>query len=274
LTVFGITRHLTSPRPRRKGRWYPVEHDGRALSLVSVTTVIDGALAQSQLTDWRVNTACDDVIAQARGLYETLIPNTPLSPSSFELTLRRRIGDQWADKRIAEREANKGTRVHDLIQWHLEGELGVQKKPMPEHIPDSTQYAYDAWREWRSGVKIDILGIEQMVYSVTHQYAGRFDLYAVIDDKPTVCDWKTSKSIWPSHKIQLGAYALAAKERGMDVTWGRCVRLPKIPGETFNPDEHDCQIMPHALDALGEMFLWLRRLYEFLQNGDAPAGHE
>ena len=52
----------------------------------------------------------------------------------------------------------------------------------------------------------EVLEVEQQVYNTTYNYAGTFDLMAVIQGKTVILDWKSSAS--PAAEIQIGAYAL------------------------------------------------------------------
>jgi hypothetical protein len=54
--------------------------------------------------------------------------------------------------------------------------------------------------------------IETLVVNHDYKYAGRFDMLAMVDDIWTLCDLKTSKEAYDSHKLQLGGYYGALPE--------------------------------------------------------------
>jgi hypothetical protein len=89
------------------------------------------------------------------------------------------------------------------------------------------------------GDKVEILGVETIVGSIEHGYAGRYDLRVRITDPTEVAykwtpvrgpkfatlqpgeyliDLKTSKHVYLSHHRQLAAYELASVECGYDAT--------------------------------------------------------
>lgn len=266
MTVYGKTTSLPTP-PRieaKKPRIREIEHGGQTFSLPSVTTIIDGAVANPVLADWRVNTACEDIVNQARGLYESVV-NSPLTADQFELSLYRRLGSSWADKRIADREAQAGTRVHDLIEWQLRGELGQAQGPMPDHISDSTRNAFDSWLAWRQTVNLKPMILEAEVYSIDLMASGRFDLYAEVDGVARILDWKPLKNRkyppYHTYRIQLGGYSLLAKERGIaPIEGAMCVRLSKS-GVEYDATAYGLE----DLSEFEEQFRIARKLYRFLK---------
>ena len=237
MTVYPAKAALpVAPRiEAKKPRIRTIVHEGVSYQMPSVTTVLDGAVANPKLADWRVQTACEDIANQAEGLYTTIYRN-PIEPGAFLTSLYRRLGSSWADKRVSEREAGFGTAIHDLIEWHLKGEMGLQDKPMPEHISDSTKYAFDSWLQWRSTVTLKPIMLETEVYSVPLMTSGRLDIYAEVDGMLAILDWKPLKNKkyppYASYKLQLGGYSLLAKERGIAPIDGVvCVRLSKTKVE-------------------------------------------
>ena len=66
----------------------------------------------------------------------------------------------------------------------------------------------DALFKFFKEVQPDILGIEEKVYSVQYRFAGTYDLWAMIDNKHCLIDYKSSISI--EHiGLQLGGYSIA-----------------------------------------------------------------
>lgn len=266
MTVFGTKPSLpTAPRiEAKKPRIREIVHDGQTFSMPSVTTVIDGAVANPVLADWRVNTACQDIVNQAIGLYASVAHNDPMAPDAFEVSLYRRLGSSWGDKRIADREAGFGTRIHDLIEWHLKGEMGLSDSPMPDHISDSTKWGFESWLAWRETVQLKPIMLETEIYSVEHMTSGRMDIYALVNGKAMILDWKPLKNKkyppYKSYGLQLGGYSLLAAERGIVPIEGAiCVRLSKTQKE-YDATEYD----QAQLAELADYFIMARKMYRYL----------
>ena len=66
---------------------------------------------------------------------------------------------------------------------------------------------------------IDVLEVEQSIYSAMYQYAGTMDLHCRFKGRDTIIDWKSALS--PVAEIQVGGYAI---ERP-DAKWGLIVAL-------------------------------------------------
>ena len=107
-----------------------------------------------------------------------------------------------------------GTEVHAMIQEaFLNGETDYEGRSK-EAIK-----AYEGWEKWWDKLKPQVIGAEQVVFSVEYDYCGTFDALININDKVILVDWKTSnasrtapKGIYSDNFIQLGGYALAYEE--------------------------------------------------------------
>jgi len=59
----------------------------------------------------------------------------------------------------------------------------------------------------------DVIAVEQYLYSLKHNFAGQVDLiYRKSNGDIVLCDLKTSKSIYHTHKLQVAGYAEAYEE--------------------------------------------------------------
>lgn len=74
----------------------------------------------------------------------------------------------------------------------------------------------DAWKKFRFEMGVEIIGMEQQLYSTTHKYAGTFDRIAVIDGDSWLLDIKATASLSPAVGVQLAGYAglTTVKRRG------------------------------------------------------------
>jgi hypothetical protein len=115
-------------------------------------------------------------------------------------------------KEILHKQAGFGSTSHKIIEVFLnEGMVDMT------NYDDKYREMLDTFREWKSSynnAKIDIVveSTEQNLWSDEYNYAGKCDCIALIGDKRYLCDWKTSKDIYPEYILQLSAYFVAFKE--------------------------------------------------------------
>lgn len=267
MSKFPLQRYAPKPPhgDKPKGRVRIITHNGVEYPMPSVTTILDATLAKPELVDWRVNTACEDVILQSRSLYEASGPEK-MSGEAWESSLRRRIGDQWKDKRIAAKAANIGTSAHSMIQRHLKAEMGIPLDPLEGEPNDQSFAAFESWLRWRTSLAdFRPVKVETVTYSVDHMYSGQYDCLAMHNGRLTMFDWKTSKGLYLSFKIQMAAYCLAERERGTDgIARAVCVRVPKDGSDIGEKDIQELHSL--AIDGFSKDFVMLRQLYKMMQD--------
>ena len=78
-----------------------------------------------------------------------------------------------------------------------------------------------AIRKFFAEVKPVRFAVEKRVYSKLYQYAGTLDLFAKINNKYCLVDYKSSMSI-DRTGLQLGAYSLCMVN---SISWGFCVEI-------------------------------------------------
>src|SRR5262249_2687102 len=132
-----------------------------------------------------------------------------------------------AADREKQRAATIGTAVHAGIEWHLRRAVGDNPGPAPA-VPDAAVWAVESWKDWAKTVALQPLVIERTVYCIRCGYAGTLDLYARVEDRLTVIDWKTGRAIYPEAFLQNVAYRHAARQQGLPSEQGLIVRLPKL----------------------------------------------
>ena len=69
-----------------------------------------------------------------------------------------------------------------------------------------------AWAEAR---QVQSIQREFVVFNDKDGYAGTVDGIFMIDGEPWIVDFKSSKSIWPEHKMQISSYKHALMAMGM-----------------------------------------------------------
>ena len=88
---------------------------------------------------------------------------------------------------------------------------------------------------------IEVLEVEQPIYSTSYMYAGTMDLHCLFKGRDTVLDWKSALS--PVAEIQAGGYAIERPK----ARWGMVVALKE-----------------NGRYQAGEMFRLERRKQEFM----------
>jgi hypothetical protein len=128
---------------------------------------------------------------------------------------------KWlADKGWNEAEAlkvaagNKGSRVHRAIEQLNRGEtISHDTKVLDTDTGEERELTADEYEavisyvNWFKATKPKILQAEFVVCNEMHGFAGTVDIEAEINGEKYIVDIKTSADIWPSHEIQISAYA-------------------------------------------------------------------
>jgi hypothetical protein len=119
--------------------------------------------------------------------------------------------------------ADIGQEAHAAVEAHLRGEA------IPD-LSDKAQNCFFSWVKWWEASGLTVVGIETVVHSTKHEYAGRIDVLAEKKGKQYVIDWKTGKDIYAEAHLQNIAYRGALAEMGFKTHGGAMVLLPKEGG--------------------------------------------
>jgi predicted RecB family nuclease len=122
--------------------------------------------------------------------------------------------------------ADIGTEAHAAVEWFLKG-YPEGERP---HLSEPAENCFQSWLKWWEKSGLTPVGIETVVHSSIHEYAGRIDVLAEKKGKKYVIDWKTGKDIYPEAHLQNIAYRAALDEMGMKTYGGAMVLLPKDGG--------------------------------------------
>lgn len=118
---------------------------------------------------------------------------------------------------------------------HLFAECDLMQQPFDQSLINDhldrgkIELCIKEYLKWRQESGYKTIDCEQIVASVKHQFAGKYDYLASNKNKIILIDFKTSGSIYSSHKIQVGgAYRSALSEwRGISVDGIDLVRFGK-----------------------------------------------
>lgn len=161
---------LATVPPTREKR--PEYRDG-GRKWPSVTTIL-GALDSPGLDRWRVKQALNGI-------------------------------DPYADRGAAD----AGTLCHAAIAWTLDPEhfKAPDTRGYPEMVIAEAVAAHRCFKLWLEAHEVRPILIEHVMVNKALGYGGTLDLFAEIDGRPEVLDFKTSKAIYADYFIQAAAYA-------------------------------------------------------------------
>ena len=168
--------------------WY---EDADGVKIPGVTTLIGDGYPKPALVGWGIKSVAEYAVDNWDELAD-------LPPTD---QLKRLKGAPYRDRDEA---ARRGTEVHALGEQLAHGHAVDVPTELTGHVE-----GYAAWLdEWQP----EPILTETTCYSVTHNYAGSFDMLAVIGDDTWLLDLKTTRSgVYGDVSYQLSAYAFAEK---------------------------------------------------------------
>jgi len=174
------------------------------------------------------------------------------------------LGMQGKDyRKVKDQAADIGTIAHLMIECHLKGE-DFFKLHVKEYAPndvDKASNAYIAYLDWEKGKKIILIGSEIRLVSEEYRYGGTLDDIAIINDRLTLVDFKTSKALYESHIYQTCGYEHLWTENHDPVDDVIVLRLSKEDDPLIEPFEPI--LLTEKQRTLGwEMFKLCRQVYE------------
>lgn len=232
---------------------------GPAVLTRGVTTMMDNVLEKKSLMTWPMGVALRElfgfydfdgdngrVTGFSKGvgaLWDVLDGQRHLRPLSEPEALTAVLDASKGWTRKQRKGADIGSIVHDAIEHHIKGQpfsiAGTYRENFNLKVFENDQdrerelkqidsdvekaeMALGAFKQWWAKTSPELLGAEDLVYSLEMDYCGTFDALLRINGKVVLCDWKTtnaSKKIAPqgvyySYFLQLGAYASAWQEMG------------------------------------------------------------
>lgn len=117
-------------------------------------------------------------------------------------------------KQILEDSSKLGTAVHNIIEkymmkqkykWETDDE--VLKYRVLSHLGN--------FIEWKKNHEVEPQFMERQLVSIG--FGGTVDFFGTVDGKYTILDFKTSKQVYSTMFLQLGAYAIMLEELGHTV---------------------------------------------------------
>lgn len=241
---------MTTPKVntiKRGGSRFYVSPEDKTLKYPGVTSVL-GMLPKEFLRYWAAKMVAQEAVDNAPALLSMLLG--PAGPTAAVDFLKK------APDRNTRVAADTGTAAHDLFERMARGQdVGRQHpdlEPFVKHFDEFLKVA-----------KPEMLFMEETVWSDTHQYAGSFDGFGVIDGAPLWLDWKTTRSgIHEEVALQLAAYRYADRIIRAD---GASVPMPKAEGgAVLHVRPEGWKLVPVKADERAfELFLHLREVFRY-----------
>lgn len=126
-----------------------------------------------------------------------------------------------------------GTITHDMVLCHQKKTKPDLSEYSPEEI-DLAENAFISYLEWEKNKVIEPILLEHPMVSEIFKFGGSLDCYAKIDGVLTLCDYKTSKAIYPEHFYQVSAYLQLLYEHGHKVEQVRILQIGRDSTEGFS----------------------------------------
>lgn len=173
---------------------------------------------------------------------------------------KARVGDAEA-KRVSEEATIWGTEIHALAE-HV-----GRRNAIALTAEEAALIApYELWVDENVSV---FLGVEKLLVSRQHGYAGTTDAIVILDGDryPAILDFKTSKTALGQDewRLQLAAYAIAAQEHlGLVCRRRIIVRLSRSEPEKL----HVHELPEDELENDKEVFLSLLRVFNWTKKSE------
>ena len=146
--------------------------------------------------------------------------------------------------------ADVGTLAHSMIFHHLKSETVVVADYSQNQI-DLAMNSYESFLKWEKQHTLEPILLEEQLVSEEYGYGGTPDFYGLIDERPTLLDFKSS-GIYPDQFIQLSAYKNLLKESKYAIEDCRVLVIPTDKDKGFREAQREdvsvhWQIFKHCL---------------------------
>lgn len=148
----------------------------------------------------------------------------------FLVKRANKLGKQGIDvEEYVDNSAKQGTLIHNSIEAFLKHEK-VDTSDFNEEQIAVAKKSFNKFLKWYKQNKIEFIASEEGYVSENYKYGGFIDCYCKLNDKYTIIDFKTSKSISKEHLLQLSAYKYLLEENNVVVEQIMILNVPKEEG--------------------------------------------
>jgi hypothetical protein len=239
--------------------YYDIPDLGPNVKYPSVTKII--GVLDKFLDSWRVGLGVDYLYDNAIGPF---LAGDMTLEQFREIDFPKLVADaKLYHKDVSNEAMDYGSRFHKVMDdWH---------KETSERLvgPNDLIAPFNNTVAWEELVHLRVIESEGMVYSHAFRYAGTRDvkceitLVGILDYKTRNGKGDKSLPVYPSDKMQVGAYVLADEEMsGASLDFGGVIIINR---ETMNVEPHI--YMRPALIQAGLEFIELARYYNMTRRG-------
>lgn len=154
--------------------------------------------------------------------------------------------------------ADIGMLAHLMILEYLKGEKFDYSEYSKADI-DKAENCLLSFYEWLKHSRLEAIQVETPLVSNLYGYGGTIDCYGLLNNKPTLIDFKTSKSIYDEMFYQVAAYKQLLLEHKKEVSQVRIVRIGRDETEGF--EEHKVD----NLDDYWNIFFHCLQIYKIIK---------
>lgn len=106
-----------------------------------------------------------------------------------------------------------GNEVHKWLHEFAKAKMVGKGKKAPK-LPkgEKEKKCLNGFLDWYNFNNVTFLESERVVYSRQHNYVGTLDAVAMVNDKLTLLDYKTSNKLYPAYALQIAGYQIAWNE--------------------------------------------------------------
>lgn len=253
----GKVQLVHNPNARGRAPRYTATIGDEVTKPKGVTTILGQTLSKD-LMAWAVACAVNYLKAK--------LPD--ISPSDLDIAAVEY-------ERLRDAGGSTGTEAHALVEDLLKG-----KRVNLGGASQEAQNAYGAFLGWWvEQDTAEIINVEEVIYSVNHQYAGTYDALLRIDGKNYLCDLKTTnvsrkapEGVYAEYFAQLGAYAMAHdEERAHDIRQTGKSNKVKIDGLMVISARKDGKLsiktnedLGLTVEECGDLFTKVLHIHRFL----------
>lgn len=259
----GAIHMVHNPNARGSAPRYKVTTQLGMTKPKGVTTVLGKTLAKD-LMKWAVECACEYLRDKI-----PVVTEEDLKEAALEYTRRRDSG------------ASTGTEAHALVEQYLKGQ-----QVMLAHSSQEAKNAYGAFVTWFEQAMPQVINVEEVIYSVQHEFAGTYDCMLRIDGKVYLCDLKTTNAskaapngVYAENFVQLGAYAHAHEEQRKYEEANGGTKLEEVTGlmvisakKNGKMDIVTNEDLGLGVKECGEMFVRVNDLMKFMDYAKKELG--
>lgn len=133
--------------------------------------------------------------------------------------------------------ADVGTLSHSMIFHHLKDET-MSTGDYSQNQIDLAGNSFESFLKWEKQHDLEPLLLEEQLVSEKYKYGGTPDFYGLVDECPTLLDFKSS-GIYPDQFIQLSAYKNLLKESKDVIDDCRILVLPTDKDKGFKEAQRE-----------------------------------